>query len=85
MSEVDAPLTASLNPVTGLMLFIVYLVSFFVIYYSQSYLGEDYRRFSFLISAFVAGMLLMLFADNLLVMFVGFEGIGVFSYLLVLF
>ncbi|MCW2810770.1 MAG: nuoL, partial [Friedmanniella sp.] len=53
--------------------------------YSLGYMAHDVRRrrfFGFLI-LFVAAMLLLVLADNYLVLFVGWEGVGLASYLLI--
>jgi NADH-ubiquinone oxidoreductase chain 5 len=53
--------------------------------YSIDYLSSDphNQRFFSYLSAFTAGMLLLICGGNLLVMFVGWEAIGVVSYLLI--
>jgi NADH-quinone oxidoreductase subunit L len=53
--------------------------------YSIGYMAHDERRrrfFAFL-NLFVAAMLLLVLADNYLVLFVGWEGVGLASYLLI--
>ena len=53
--------------------------------YSIGYMAHDDRRrrfFAFL-NLFVAAMLLLVLADNYLVLFVGWEGVGLASYLLI--
>ena len=53
--------------------------------YSVGYMAHDDRRrrfFAFL-NLFVAAMLLLVLADNYLVLFVGWEGVGLASYLLI--
>ena len=53
--------------------------------YSIGYMAHDKRRrrfFAFL-NLFVAAMLLLVLADNYLVLFVGWEGVGLASYLLI--
>jgi len=53
--------------------------------YSIGYMADDDRRrrfFAFL-NLFVAAMLLLVLADNYLVLFVGWEGVGLASYLLI--
>ncbi len=53
--------------------------------YSIGYMAHDNRRrrfFAFL-NLFVAAMLLLVLADNYLVLFVGWEGVGLASYLLI--
>ncbi len=53
--------------------------------YSIGYMAHDERRrrfFAFL-NLFIASMLLLVLADNYLVLFVGWEGVGLASYLLI--
>ncbi|GAB3819395.1 NADH-quinone oxidoreductase subunit L [Tessaracoccus terricola] len=55
--------------------------------YSIGYMAHDERRRRFFayLNLFVAAMLLLVLADNYLVLFVGWEGVGVASYLLISF
>src|SRR5918996_1562333 len=53
--------------------------------YSIGYMAHDERRrrfFAFL-NLFVAAMLLLVLADNYLILFIGWEGVGLASYLLI--
>src|SRR5918999_2893271 len=53
--------------------------------YSVGYMAHDERRRRFFgyLNLFVAAMLLLVLADNYLVLFVGWEGVGLASYLLI--
>jgi NADH-quinone oxidoreductase subunit L len=53
--------------------------------YAAAYLHDepDYRRFFCLFNLFVFAMLLIVLADNLLLLFVGWEGVGLCSYALI--
>lgn len=53
--------------------------------YSVGYMAKDERRRRFFayLNLFVAAMLLLVLADNYLVLFVGWEGVGLASYLLI--
>jgi NADH-quinone oxidoreductase subunit L len=53
--------------------------------YSVGYMAQDEkrRRFFAFLNLFVAAMLLLVLADNYLVLFVGWEGVGLASYLLI--
>ncbi|HYI57488.1 MAG TPA: NADH-quinone oxidoreductase subunit L [Microlunatus sp.] len=55
--------------------------------YSIGYMAHDERRRRFFgfMNLFVASMLLLVLADNYLVLFVGWEGVGLASYLLISF
>ena len=67
------------------MLSVITGVGFLIHVYSALFMWEDkdYSRFFSYMNLFVAAMLLLVLADNLLVLFVGWEGVGLCSYLLV--
>jgi NADH:ubiquinone oxidoreductase subunit 5 (subunit L)/multisubunit Na+/H+ antiporter MnhA subunit len=67
------------------MLFIVTLISFLVHIYSLDYMGHDPHIIRFLsyLSFFTFFMLLLVTGDNFIVMFLGWEGVGLCSYLLI--
>lgn len=69
------------------MLIVVTTISFFVHLYSISYMGHDphLQRFLSYLSLFTFFMLILVTADNFLQMFVGWEGVGLASYLLISF
>lgn len=70
---------------TAVMLPIVCFVALLVHIYSTAYMKDD-RRFTFfyaVLSLFTASMLNLVLANNLLQMLVGWEGVGVCSYLLI--
>ena len=53
--------------------------------YSVGYMAHDERRRRFFayLNLFIAAMLILVLADNYLVLFVGWEGVGLASYLLI--
>ena len=53
--------------------------------YSTAYMHdeEDYARYFTYLNLFVGAMLILIMADNYLLMFVGWEGVGLCSYLLI--
>ncbi|MEC8902759.1 MAG: NADH-quinone oxidoreductase subunit L, partial [Pseudomonadota bacterium] len=67
------------------MLGVITGVGFLIHVYSALFMWQDkdYSRFFSYMNLFVAAMLLLVLADNLLVLFVGWEGVGLCSYLLV--
>ncbi|MGI9548370.1 MAG: NADH-quinone oxidoreductase subunit L [Bdellovibrionales bacterium] len=74
-----------LDPLTLLMLLLITGVGFLIHVYSMNYMAKDgakTRYFAYL-NLFVFMMLLLVLADNLLVLFVGWEGVGLCSYLLI--
>jgi Proton-conducting membrane transporter/NADH-Ubiquinone oxidoreductase (complex I), chain 5 N-terminus/NUMOD1 domain len=75
------------DSLTVSMLIPIVFISSLVHMYSISYMGADphTQRFFSYLSAFTFCMLLLVCGDNLLVLFVGWEGVGVCSYLLISF
>lgn len=75
----------SLDRISAVMIFAISLVSMLVHIYSIGYMKDDKgfnRYFSFL-SGFVFSMMFLVLSDNFLGLFVGWEGVGVCSYLLI--
>ncbi len=64
---------------------IVSFVSLMVHIYTIGYMAEDpgYQRFFSYVSLFTFAMLTLVFADNFLLLFFGWEGVGLVSYLLI--
>jgi len=73
------------DPLTAVMLIVVTVVSLMVQIYSQGYMHGDagYHRYFAFMSLFTASMLGLVLADNLVFMFVFWEGVGLCSYLLI--
>ena len=74
-----------INSLTVVMLIVVTLVSLMVQLYSQGYMHGDpgYHRYYAYMSLFTASMLGLVMVDNLLLMFVFWEMVGLCSYLLI--
>ncbi len=70
---------------SGSMTLMVAGVSFLIHVYSIGYMAEEegYWRYFAYLNLFVFMMLTLVLADNLLLMFVGWEGVGLCSYLLI--
>ncbi|AJC48514.1 NADH-quinone oxidoreductase subunit L [Allofrancisella guangzhouensis] len=75
----------SVNRITVYMMLIVTFVSTLVHVYSIGYMrGEGgYARFFAYISGFTFAMLCLVMGNNFLLLFFGWEGVGLFSYLLI--
>jgi NADH-quinone oxidoreductase subunit L len=73
------------DPLTTVMLLMVPLACTMIFIYSIGYAANDARqsRFFALISLFAGAMLTLVVADNLLLLFVGWEIMGLCSYLLI--
>ncbi|MCU0475350.1 MAG: NADH-quinone oxidoreductase subunit L [Anaerolineae bacterium] len=74
-----------IDPLNTLFLIMVPLAVFCIFVYSIGYMAHDPRqsRFFALISLFAGAMLTLVVADNLLLLFVGWEVMGLCSYLLI--
>ena len=74
-----------LDPLSVVMVLIVTGVSTLIHVYSVGYMSHDngYARYFSYLNLFVFAMLLLVLGDNFLLMFVGWEGVGVCSYLLI--
>src|SRR5919106_49063 len=70
---------------TGLMFVVVTFISLLVQIYSTGYMHDDerYTWFYAALSLFTPSMLLLVTADNLIMMLVGWEGVGLCSYFLI--
>src|SRR5438067_1324060 len=73
------------DALTAVMLLVVTGVGFLIHIYSLGYMGHDEGmvRFFIYLNLFIFFMLLLVMADDLLLLFVGWEGVGLCSYLLV--
>ena len=78
---------ALVDPLSMTMVLFVTGVSSLIHLYSIGYMkgDADYPKFFLYLNLFVASMLILVLGDNLLVTFVGWEGVGVCSYWLVSF
>ena len=74
-----------LDPLSSIMTLVVTGVGFLIHVYSIGYMAEDrsYSRFFTYMNLFTFAMLILVTADNLVLMFVGWEGVGLCSYLLI--
>jgi NADH-quinone oxidoreductase subunit L len=74
-----------LDSLSLVMLLVVTFVGFLIHVYSAEFMIEDdgYSRFFAYMNLFVASMLTLLLASNLLLLYLGWEGVGLCSYLLI--
>jgi len=74
-----------IDPLSLIMMLTVSGVSFVIHVYSIGYMHEDpgYRRYFVYLNLFVFFMLTLVSANSFLLMFVGWEGVGLCSYLLI--
>ena len=83
--DLDVDWLLRFDELTGVMVFVVCVVSFLIHVYSIGYMAHDPHvpRFFAYLSLFTFFMLALVSADNFLQMFFGWEGVGLLSYLLI--
>ncbi len=74
-----------LDSLSLVMVTVVTFVGLLILIYSVRFMSEDegYSRFFAYMNLFIASMLILLLADNFLLMYLGWEGVGLCSYLLI--
>jgi len=74
-----------LDPLSSVMILVVTGIGFLIHVYSTGYMAHDngYYRFFGYLNLFVFLMLMLVLANNYALMFVGWEGVGLCSYLLI--
>jgi NADH-quinone oxidoreductase subunit L len=81
----SVPAAFLFDPLSAVMTLVVTGVSTLIHIYSVSYMHGEYgfRRYFTYLNLFVFSMLLLVLGNNMLMMFVGWEGVGLCSYLLI--
>jgi NADH-quinone oxidoreductase subunit L len=86
-AEFQVPFRLRLDPLAAVMILIVTGVGFLIHVYSTAYMVEEeppeYARYFAYLNLFAAFMLVLVLGANLFVLFVGWEGVGLCSYLLI--
>ncbi len=79
------PFEFLVDPLSSLFLLIITGIGFLIHLYSIGYMHDDegFARFFTYLNLFVFFMLLLVLGNNYLIMFVGWEGVGLCSYLLI--
>ena len=79
------PFAFVVDQISVVMMCVVTTVSTLVHIYSIGYMAEDrsFNRFFSYLSAFVFSMMVLVMSDNFLGLFIGWEGVGLCSYLLI--
>ena len=74
-----------IDPLAVVFMLIITGVGFLIHVYSIGYMKDDekYDRFFAYLNLFIFFMLFLVMGDNYIVMFVGWEGVGLCSYLLI--
>ena len=74
-----------LDGLSLVMMLVITGVGFLIHLYATGYMADDpsYSRFFSYMNLFVAAMLMLVLGDNLVVLYLGWEGVGLCSYLLI--
>ena len=86
---ISADMAFQLDPLSAVMILVVTGVGSLIHIYSIGYMDDDrrddkgFQRFFCYMNLFTFSMLMLVLSDNLLLMFLGWEGVGLCSYLLI--
>lgn len=82
---INADFSLYIDSLSLLMSLVVTGVGFLIHVYANGYMDheEDFARFFACLNFFIFAMLLLVLAQHLLVLFIGWEGVGIASYLLI--
>jgi NADH-quinone oxidoreductase subunit L len=87
VAGLNIPFAFQVDQLSALFLLIITGVGFLIHVYSTSYMHEEaphhYARYFAYLNLFVFSMLLLVLGANYLIMFIGWEGVGLCSYLLI--
>jgi len=85
IDNLSVPFGLYLDALSLTMLFVVAEVGFLIHVYSTGFMESDpgYARFFAYMNLFVSAMLVLVLADNLVLLYLGWEGVGLGSYLLI--
>ncbi|MCA9665833.1 MAG: NADH-quinone oxidoreductase subunit L [Myxococcales bacterium] len=83
--SVSIKLSLLLDPLSAVMILVITFVGFLIHVYSTGYMSKDpsYARYFGYLNLFTGAMLILVLGDNLVSLFVGWEGVGLCSYLLI--
>ena len=75
----------SLDSLSLVFCFVITFVGFLIHLYSLEFMAKDegFSRFFAYMNLFISSMLVLVLADNILLMYLGWEGVGLCSYLLI--
>ena len=86
-ADFQVPLGLRLDPLSAVMILVVTGIGFLIHVYSTAYMIEEesyeYARYFAYLNLFAAFMLLLVLGSNFLILFIGWEGVGLCSYLLI--
>jgi len=83
--NLKANISFSLDALSLVFCFVITFVGFLIHVYSVGFMAKDegFSRFFAYMNLFVGSMLILVLADNILLMYLGWEGVGLCSYLLI--
>ncbi len=84
-ADLRADVRLLLDPLSAVMILVVTGVGFLIHVYSTGYMGQEkaYGRYFAYLNLFTFSMLTLVLADNFVLMFFGWEAVGLCSYLLI--
>src|SRR5215204_1210345 len=87
VGSLKIPFAFQIDPLSTLFLLIITGVGFLIHVYSTAYMheerGDHFARYFAYLNLFVFSMLLLVMGANYVIMFIGWEGVGLCSYLLI--
>jgi NADH-quinone oxidoreductase subunit L len=85
VGTLDIPMSFLVDQLSSIMLLIITGVGFLIHVYSTGYMHDDngFGKFFSYLNLFVFFMLLLVLGSNYIIMFIGWEGVGLCSYLLI--
>jgi NADH-quinone oxidoreductase subunit L len=85
LASVNIPFEFVVDPLSMTMVLIITGIGALIHLYATGYMSEekDYPRFFTYLNLFIAAMLILVLGNNLVMMFIGWEGVGLCSYLLI--
>lgn len=87
VGKLNIPFAFQVDQLTAIFLLIITGVGFLIHVYSTSYMHDEptdhFGRYFSYLNLFVFSMLLLVMGSNLVIMFIGWEGVGLCSYLLI--
>ena len=83
--NLSADISFTLDALSLVFCFVITFVGFLIHLYSIEFMAKDegFTRFFAYMNLFVSSMLILVLADNILLMYLGWEGVGLCSYLLI--
>nr|YP_007026323.1 NADH dehydrogenase subunit 5 [Hemipyrellia ligurriens]AFV08591.1 NADH dehydrogenase subunit 5 [Hemipyrellia ligurriens] len=87
MNSMNIVMTLLLDWMSLIFMSFVLMISSLVIFYSKEYMESDYKinRFIMLVLMFVSSMMLLIISPNLISILLGWDGLGLVSYCLVIY